>query len=91
MTRVRVESFTISVDGYGAGPDQGVDNPLGVGREALHDWVVGTHTWRQAHGKEGGAAGTDAEFAARRGAPGTWVPGSWGGTCSGRCVGPGRT
>jgi hypothetical protein len=44
MTRVRVESFTISLDGYGAGRDQGVDNPLGVGGEALHDWLVSTHT-----------------------------------------------
>ena len=65
MTRVRVENFTISLDGYGAGPDQGIDNPLGVGGEALHDWLVGTHTWRQAHGKEGGTAGIDGDFAAR--------------------------
>lgn len=50
MTLVRVESFTISLDGYGAGPDQGVENPLGVGGEALHDWVVATRSWRQMHG-----------------------------------------
>jgi hypothetical protein len=37
MTRVRVESFSISLDGYGAGPNQSVDNPLGVGGEAMHD------------------------------------------------------
>ena len=65
MTRVRVESFTISLDGYGAGPDQGVDNPLGVGGEALHDWVISTRAWRQMHGKEGGARGIDDDFAAR--------------------------
>jgi dihydrofolate reductase len=76
MTRVRVESFTISLDGYGAGPDQGVENPLGVGGEALHDWLVGARTWRQVHGKEGGAAGIDDEFAARSSRDvGAWIMG----------------
>jgi hypothetical protein len=64
-TRVRVESFTMSLGGYGAGPTQGVDNPLGVGSEALHDWIVSTRSWRQMHGKEGGATGIDDDFAAR--------------------------
>jgi dihydrofolate reductase len=76
MTRVRVENFTISLDGYAAGPDQGVDNPLGVGGEALHDWLVGTHTWRQAHGKEGGTTGIDADFGARSARNvGAWIMG----------------
>src|SRR5687768_2331647 len=76
MTRVRVENFTISLDGYGAGPDQGVDNPLGVGGEALHDWLVGTRMWRQAHGKEGGTSGIDDEFAARSARNvGAWIMG----------------
>ncbi len=76
MTRVRVENFTISLDGYGAGPDQGVENPLGVGGEALHDWLVDTRTWRQAHGKEGGATGIDADFAARSARNvGAWIMG----------------
>lgn len=76
MTRVRVESFTISLDGYGAGPDQGVENPLGVGGEALHDWLVGAHTWRQVHGKEGGTAGIDDEFAGRSSRNvGAWIMG----------------
>jgi dihydrofolate reductase len=65
MTRVRVESFTVSLDGCGAGPHQGADHPLGVGGEALHDWVVSTRAWRQMHGKDGGASGTDNDFAAR--------------------------
>ena len=65
MTRVRVESFTISLDGYGAGPDQSAENPLGVGGEALHEWVVATRGWRQAHGKEGGETGLDDDLAAR--------------------------
>ena len=73
MTRVRVESFTISLDGYGAGPDQGVKNPLGVGGEALHDWIVSARAWRQMHGKEGGASGIDDDFAAR----GTKGFGAW--------------
>jgi dihydrofolate reductase len=76
MTRVRVENFTISLDGYGAGPDQGAENPLGIGGEALHDWLVSTHTWRQAHGKEGGEGGIDAEFAARSARDvGAWIMG----------------
>ena len=76
MTRVRVESFTISLDGYGAGRDQGVDNPLGVGGEALHDWIVPTGSWRQKHGKEGGAGGIDDDFAARSARNvGAWILG----------------
>lgn len=65
MTRVRVESFTISADGYGAGPDQSMDHPLGVGAEALHEWLVSSRSWRQMHGKEGGATGVDDDFAER--------------------------
>ena len=76
MSRVRVECFTISIDGYGAGPDQSVDNPLGVGGEALHDWIVSTRTWRQMHGKEGGATGIDDDFAARGSKNvGAWIMG----------------
>jgi dihydrofolate reductase len=76
MSRVRVECFSISIDGYGAGPDQSVDNPLGVGGEALHDWIVSTRAWRQMHGKEGGATGIDDDFAGR-GAKnvGAWIMG----------------
>ena len=76
MTRVRVEGFTISLDGYGAGPDQSVDNPLGVGGEALHDWIVATRSWRRLHGMEGGAAGIDNDFAARSARNvGAWILG----------------
>ena len=42
MTKVRVESFTISLDGYGAGPNQDISNPLGVGGEELHKWFIPT-------------------------------------------------
>lgn len=75
-TRVRVGGFTISLDGYGAGPEQSIDNPLGIGGEAMHDWIVSTRAWRQMHGKEGGSEGIDNEFAARASSNiGAWILG----------------
>ncbi|MCH8544868.1 MAG: dihydrofolate reductase family protein [Alcanivorax sp.] len=66
MTRVRVESFTLSLDGYGAGPNQDIDNPLGVGAEKLHQWLLPTRTFqRTVLGNEGGTTGVDDDFAAR--------------------------
>lgn len=65
MARIRVESFTISLDGYGAGPDQDLEHPLGVGGEKLHDWLVSTRRWLKLHGKAGGDAGIDDTFAMR--------------------------
>ena len=66
MSRVRVESFSISLDGFGAGPSQGIGNPLGVGGESLHDWVVPTRTFqRLIQRKQDGETGTDDDFAAR--------------------------
>ena len=66
MTRVRVESFTISLDGYGAGPDQDTDNPLGVGGEELHQWMVATRTFHQIQtGSDAGTTGVDDAFVAR--------------------------
>jgi dihydrofolate reductase len=66
MTRVRVEGFTISLDGYGAGPNQDINNPLGVGGEDLHQWLVPTRTFQQAlFGKDSGTSGVDDDFAAR--------------------------
>ena len=66
MTRVRVESFTISLDGYGSGPDQGLNNPLGIGGTDLHQWLLPTRTLqRTLFGKDGGTTGVDDEFAAR--------------------------
>ncbi len=66
MTRVRVESFTISLDGYGAGPGQDINNPLGVGGTALHQWALPTRTFQRAlFGADGGTTGIDNEFAAR--------------------------
>src|SRR5271170_7335744 len=65
MTKLRVQSFSISIDGYGAGPSQDLANPLGVGGLALHQWFFGTQTFQRMHGGEGGAAGVDDDFAAR--------------------------
>ena len=66
MTRVRVESFTISLDGYGAGPDQSLSNPLGVGGTELHQWAFPTRTFQRAlFGNENGTTGIDEDFASR--------------------------
>ncbi len=66
MTRVRVASFSISVDGFGAGPKQSLEHPLGLGGLALHEWAFATRTFqRRVLGKEGGAGGVDDDFMAR--------------------------
>jgi len=65
MTRLRVHAFSVSVDGYGAGPAQSLQDPLGQGGEALHEWAFTTRTFRQMFGAEGGAIDQDDEFAAR--------------------------
>ena len=54
MPKLRVHAFSISLDGYGAGPDQDLANPLGVGGEELHKWFVATRTFQQMFGREGG-------------------------------------
>jgi dihydrofolate reductase len=63
--RLRVNCFAISIDGFGAGPDQDRDNPLGVGGLSLHEWVFGTRTFQKIHGRDGGTTGIDDTFAAR--------------------------
>lgn len=79
VPRILVLGFTISLDGYGAGPRQSLENPLGVGAESLHDWLVHTSTFKGMHG--GGAArrgdsDVDEEFAARAMAGlGAWIMG----------------
>lgn len=65
MTKVRVESFTISLDGYGAGPNQDINNPLGVGGKDLHQWFVPTNTFQRTHGAGEGTTGVDDDIAAR--------------------------
>jgi dihydrofolate reductase len=66
MSKLRVESFTLSLDGFGAGPDQDLNNPLGVGGTALHGWAIPTRTFQKnLFGIDGGETGVDEEFAAR--------------------------
>jgi dihydrofolate reductase len=65
MTRVRVEGFTISLDGYGAGPDQDLNHPLGVGGTELHQWLFPTRTFQRALFGKDGTTGVDDDFAAR--------------------------
>lgn len=63
MTMLKVD-ITMSLDGYVAGPNQSLENPLGEGGEGLHTWAFATRTFRQIHGMEGGATGTDDDAAA---------------------------
>jgi dihydrofolate reductase len=65
MSKLRVHCFTVSLDGYGAGPDQSLKNPLGVGGEALHGWMVATRTFQQMIGGADGTTGTDDAFTVR--------------------------
>jgi len=65
MSRLRVAAFSVSLDGYGAGPDQGLENPLGVGGEALHEWFFPTTTFQAMLGNGGGEANADDVFAKR--------------------------
>ena len=64
MSKVRVAAFSISVDGFGAGPRQDLQNPLGVRGPELDGWFVGTEIFRQMHGQEGGTRGVDNDFGA---------------------------
>ena len=76
MSRLRVHAFSLSIDGYGAGPNQSLDHPLGVGGPALHEWVFPTRTFQRMFGNEGGTTGLDDDFAARGFANiGAWILG----------------
>jgi dihydrofolate reductase len=86
-------NITMSLDGYVAGPDQSMENPLGVGGEELHDWIVPLRAWRESHGMEGGddnastpfadiIGGAGATIMGRNmfgGGPGPWADDSWKG------------
>jgi dihydrofolate reductase len=65
MPRLRVNAFSLSLDGYGAGSDQSLEHPLGKGGEALHEWAFPTRTFQSVHGEGGGTTGVDDGFAAR--------------------------
>jgi dihydrofolate reductase len=64
MSKLRVAAFSVSIDGYGAGPDQSLENPLGVGGEKLHEWFFHTRTFQQmVVNKDGGETDADDGFA----------------------------
>jgi dihydrofolate reductase len=66
MSKLRVESFTVSLDGFGAGPDQDLNNPLGVGGASLHAWAMPTKTFQtRVFGHDSGETGVDDDFAQR--------------------------
>lgn len=65
MTKVRVGGFSVSLDGFGAGPEQSIENPLGKRGLELHGWMFGTRMFRAMIGKEGGSEGVDHEYAHR--------------------------
>ena len=66
MSRLRVLCFSLSIDGFAAGPRQDLANPMGVDGMDLHQWVLPTRTMQRAlFGADQGTTGTDDEFAAR--------------------------
>jgi dihydrofolate reductase len=65
VSQLRVACFAISIDGFGAGPDQSLENPLGVGGLALHEWAFPTTAFQQMHGNKSGTTGINNDFVAR--------------------------
>ena len=76
MSKLRVQSFAISIDGYSAGPSQDLQNPLGIRGPELMEWFFHTRVWRKMHGHEDGEAGVDNEIAEQSFAGiGAWILG----------------
>ncbi|HLZ76440.1 dihydrofolate reductase family protein [Phenylobacterium sp.] len=65
MSRVRVGGFSISLDGFGAGPEQSLEDPIGKRGRELHQWMFGTLFFRTMIGQDGGSDGVDQEYADR--------------------------
>lgn len=63
MSKVKVAAFSVSLDGYGAGPDQSLEHPLGRGGNKLHEWLYPTKNFQELAGKQNGAGGIDNDFA----------------------------
>ncbi len=76
MSKLRVQSFAISIDGFGAGPDQDLEHPLGVRGLELMEWFFPTRVWRQIQGEESGETGVD-NYVAEQGFAdiGAWILG----------------
>jgi dihydrofolate reductase len=76
MSRLTVNCFSLSLDGYGAGPHQDLSNPLGVGGMELHAWLFGTRTFKAMTGESGGEVGVDDDYMLRGFANvGAWILG----------------
>ncbi|MHB8551667.1 MAG: dihydrofolate reductase family protein [Acidiferrobacterales bacterium] len=76
MAKLRIHTFSVSLDGYAAGPEQSAQNPLGIGGMALHEWIFATRTFQRMLGREDGATGIDDDFVARGFAGiGAWILG----------------
>ena len=76
MSKVVVRGFSISLDGFGAGPQQDLQNPLGVGGPEMFDWFMHTRTWRKMQGQDGGETGVEDEIAAQAmSGIGAWILG----------------
>jgi dihydrofolate reductase len=93
MSKVRF-GISMSLDGYIAGPNQSLENPLGEGGEQLHEWVIGLELWRRSHGMEGGEVNASSPIVEESlenigatvmgrnmfgGGPGPWGDDPWGG------------
>lgn len=65
MSKLRVACFAISIDGFGAGPNQNLENPIGTGGLQLFEWFFPTRIFQQMHGNGSGTTGIDDDFAAR--------------------------
>ena len=76
MTKLVIRSFSVTLDGFSAGPSQDLDHPLGVGGPAMMDWFFHTRAWQRMHGNADGETGVDNEMAARSfDAIGAWIMG----------------
>jgi len=76
MSKLRVHTFSVSLDGYAAGPDQSLQNPVGIGGVSLHEWIFPTRTFREIHGQGNGTTGIDNDYATRGFANiGAWIMG----------------
>jgi dihydrofolate reductase len=76
MSKLRVSAFMVSADGFGAGPDQSLDNPLGVGGTGLGQWFYPTRVFQKMVGKDDGETGIDNDFAeAAMRNVGAWIMG----------------
>jgi dihydrofolate reductase len=75
-SKLRVQSFAVSIDGYGAGPDQDLQNPIGVGGLRMMEWFFPTRVWRAMHGQPEGETGIDNGIAEQGFANiGAWILG----------------